>query len=81
MTTTQTPEVTITVSAPYRVEGFQGGRYGLSAYTRRTYTAVVLGKTYTNTDKTEIQRTIRAAIFRATGNLRVTFTFTDSQEG
>jgi len=81
MTTTQVPEVTITVSQPYRVEGFHGGRYGMSPYTLCEYSAEVFGKTVKNTSKTEIKRVIRAKYYLATGSNRVTFTFTDSQEG
>lgn len=77
MTTTQSREVTITISAPYSVAGVNGRTYpGL----RRDYTAVVFGEKYQNTDKTEIQRVIRARFYRETRNNRVTFTF-DSQEG
>jgi hypothetical protein len=80
MTTKQeTPEVTITVSQPYHVVGFQGGRYGASQFTKRDYTADVLGKRYQNTSKSEIQSVIRAAFYRATGSNRVRFTFV--QEG
>lgn len=80
MTTTQSREVTITVSAPYHVTGFHGGHYGTSAYTRRGYTAVVFGEKYVNTDKAEIQRVIRARFYRETRNNRVRFTFVQ-QEG
>lgn len=83
MTTTkqsQSREVIITVSAPYHVEGFNGGHYGLSAFTRRDYTAVVFGEKYQNTSKTEIQRVIRARFYRETRSNRVSFTFV-AEEG
>jgi hypothetical protein len=81
MTTQAIPEVTITVSRPYQVEGYQGGRYGLSPYTLCEYSAEVLGKTVKNTSKADIMRVIRAKFYVATGSNRVRFTFTDSQEG
>lgn len=81
MTTTknQSREVTITVSAPYRVEGYNGGHYGLSAYSRRDYTATVFGEKYQNTDKAEIQRVIRARFYRETRSNRVAFTFVNAE--
>lgn len=84
MTTTQLPQidVDVTVSAPYRVIGYQGGRYGASQYAKRDYTATVMGRTFKNTSKADIQSRIRQYLHHETGvNQRVVFTFTDSQEG
>lgn len=81
MTTKQsTPEVTVTVSAPYRVVGFQGGRYGASAGIRRDYTATVAGREIKLTSKDEIKRRVREVLYRETGSNRAAFTFVQ-QEG
>lgn len=69
------PQVTVTVSAPYRVVGYHGSRYGASQFTRRDYSATAFGREVRNTSKAEIQRVIRALAYRATGSNRVTFTF------
>jgi predicted RNase H-like nuclease len=56
--------VTVTVSQP--ATKIAGGWTGLRPVGRvRTYRANVAGVDYTNTSKTEIQRVIRAAVYRA----------------
>ena len=78
MTTTQVTEVEISVSAPYVLIG--GGWTGMRPLgQRRDYTATVLGHDIKTTSKDEIQRVIRALVYRETGG-RARFTFT-SQEG
>jgi hypothetical protein len=73
-------QITVTVSEPYRVVGYQGGRYGASQFAKRDYKAEVLGQKFQNTSKAEIQSAIRFALHRnafATGAKvgRVIFTF------
>ena len=75
--------VTITVSQPYTA--IAGGRSGMRPVGRkRDYTANVAGVDYRNTSKGEIQRVIRAAIYRAETeagflHVPVSFTFTEAK--
>lgn len=86
MTTTQNVhDVRITVSEPYHVVGFHGGRYGASAGTKRDYAATVMGRDFRNTSKAAIREAITRAIRREeirAGFLRlpIRFTFVPEQE-
>lgn len=67
-------EVTVSVSQPYIIIG--GGWTGLRPQgRRRDYRAEVLGRTFVNTNKSEIQSAIRAFLYRETGSSRARFAF------
>jgi hypothetical protein len=67
-------DITVKVSQPYRVEGYHGGRYGLSANLYRDYTTTLDdGCVIKQTNKSEIRALINQHAYRDGFRANITF--------